>query len=289
MLHNFQIFWLMGLSVYSCPGPCKFRDGPPQSLSTTFNICGIQASTHQLWTPGLVALPLQTSGWPHQPYSPQGLHFRKCSAHQRVLGLRLGGLVSRADSGCLEGSALALWHFLQIQLQEKACGCLFSAPSSSCTILQRSQGVEHMFKSLRPRTLMLPSCREGRTRSLCPLGGSPSALAIRLRGWTWWPSSPPLLLPPLTPLRPTSTPVPASCPLSLNPLTTLFFPLAKASKACPLSTDIWADKSSQSLLATLPLQQLPEGRKESSGEAYGKQWIEERAGEQESTCVFCVC
>ena len=41
-----------------------------------------------------------------QPWCPQSLLFKKCSAHQRIPGLRSGGLVSSADSDCPEGQAL---------------------------------------------------------------------------------------------------------------------------------------------------------------------------------------
>ena len=68
-----------------------------------------------------------------QPCCPQSLLFRKCLAHQRIPGLRSGGLVSSADTDCPEGCALDARQVPWIQWQEHACGHLFStlpAPAS---------------------------------------------------------------------------------------------------------------------------------------------------------------
>lgn len=75
----------MGLSFYSCPRPCKFRDGPPQLLPITSNICGVYVLIHHLCVPGLVASPPGALGPPYQPCPPQGLPFTKFCAYQRVI------------------------------------------------------------------------------------------------------------------------------------------------------------------------------------------------------------
>ena len=66
------------------------------------------------------------------------------------------------------------------------------------------------------------------------------------------------------PVVPTTTPNPASHPLILNLLTTVFLLLDKATNAC--FHQLTSGLTNQSPLTTLPSQQLPKGRKVSSGE-----------------------
>ena len=70
-----------------------------------------------------------------QPCCPQSLLFRNCSAHQRIPGLRSGGLVSSIDSDCPEGRDLDSRQVSRIQRQEDAWGHLFTtlpAPAPFC-------------------------------------------------------------------------------------------------------------------------------------------------------------
>ena len=170
-----------------------------------------------------------------QPCCLQSLLLRKCSAHQRIPGLRSGGTVSSADSDCPEGHALDSRLVPWIQQQKDACGRLFSALPAPAAFCRGARELSTWLRAFDPR----PSC-------CLPAGeGGPAASAywevtLWSLGWEDGSDDPhsrccsPLLAPLCTHLH--------TGPCLLPPLSESLDhripPSAKTTKACPLSSEL---------------------------------------------------